>query len=72
MPVVFTPVGSTTFGWTITSQSFFNEDTGEIRVRLTHSLTADVLFTDEITFEISFTTTGDAAKIGKVINKDIA
>jgi len=37
--------------WKILSQSYFNEDTGETRLRLTHTLTADVLVTDEITFE---------------------
>ena len=70
--VIIQPASSSTFAWTITSQSFFNEDTGEIRVRLIHTLTADVLATDEITFEIGFTTTGDTSKIGQVIKKDIA
>ena len=39
-----------TFKWTILSQSYFNEDTGDIRLRLTHTLIANILPTDEITF----------------------
>ena len=61
-----------TFTWKIKSETTFNEDTGDQRIRLTHTLTADILYTDEITFRVGFTTTGDAANVGKLINKDVA
>lgn len=39
---------------------------------LTHTLVANILYTDEITFRLAFTTTGDAANVGKLIAKDVA
>ena len=39
-----------TFNWKIKSETTFNEDTGDQRIRLTHTLKADILATDEITF----------------------
>lgn len=60
-----------TFTWKIKSETTFNEDTGDQRIRLTHTLTADILYTDEITFRVGFTTTGDAANAGKLISKDV-
>ena len=66
---------TSTIKWSIQSQSFYNEDTGEIRLRLTHTLTTDILATDEITFETGFTSTSVTATAtaqNTLITKDIA
>lgn len=64
-----------TIDWSIETQSFYNEDTGEIRVQLTHILTTDVLATDVITFEVGFTSTSNSAEANStntLIEKDFA
>jgi hypothetical protein len=40
--------------WEITSVGIFDEDYGVNYIRLTHKLTADILPTDIVTFDLSF------------------
>ena len=66
---------TSTIKWDIETQSYYNEDTGEIRVQLTHILTSDILATDEITFEVGFSSksnTATATAQNTLISKDIA
>lgn len=58
----------------MTSQSIYNEDTGDQRIMLTHvldgGLNGMVLYTDEINFQIAFQADGDT-NIGPLIDKDV-
>lgn len=40
--------------WTVTTETWLNEDTGVQELRLTHNLIADILATDVVQFEIAF------------------
>jgi hypothetical protein len=43
-----------TVKWKITAQTWLNEDTGAQQVRITHDLTANILQTDTVLFELAF------------------
>lgn len=45
--------------WSIKTESFFDLDTGDQWLRITHYLTADVHADDQVTFGISFQTSDD-------------
>jgi hypothetical protein len=52
--------------WEVSTQGIFDEDYGVNYMRLTHRLTADILPTDIVTFDLSF----DSASAG-VLKTDI-
>ena len=40
--------------WKMDVQSFLNEDTGKEKLRITHDLTANIMKTDKVMFEIAY------------------
>ena len=44
------------FGWTMYTKTGFEEDTGYEYFRIEHELEADIKSTDQVTFEIAYTT----------------
>ena len=47
------------FGWTIYVESIYDTDTGYEWLRITHDLTANILATDTVAFELAFRSTND-------------
>lgn len=63
--------GETPFKWSLTSTGIFNRDTGDEYLRLTHTLTANILKTDKIKFRLAFKS-GSVTPSPGVIDYDVA
>lgn len=56
--------------WEITSVGIYDEDYGVNYIRLTHKLTADILPTDIVTFDLSFDSESAAVEKTSIITED--
>lgn len=61
---VITEASSTNPKWTLYLWSVFYEDSGTTRIRIKHSLTANIFATDTVNFEIAYR----AKNLGKVLD----